>query len=179
MNTQKKPVPLLGYRKGMGHYCDRAGHTGYFAGAFVYLFHLALFFFITGYFYNETKYGDTPFLYFGSRLAGAWPRYMFYTLFFVLLHNFFVTHRLYAGQELYQPYQNAYGMDEQSFLQLTGTGSGCPLVSAGLAGVLRTLCRMRLVWTRSCPLYPEDNVKLPVCAFACILIGLCRCLLKY
>ena len=76
------------------------GHTGYFAGAFVYLFHLALFFFITGYFYNETKYGDTPFLYFGSRLAGAWPRYMFYTLFFVLLHNFFVTHGLYAGQEL-------------------------------------------------------------------------------
>ena len=139
MNTQKKARSLYwDIVKGWGIIAIVLGHTGYFAGAFVYLFHLALFFFITGYFYNETKYGDTPFLYFGSRLAGAWPRYMFYTLFFVLLHNFFVTHRLYAGQELYN-----------------GTGSGCPLVSAGLAGVLRTLCRMRLVWTRSCPLRPE------------------------
>ena len=142
MNTQKKARSLYwDIVKGWGIIAIVLGHTGYFAGAFVYLFHLALFFFITGYFYNETKYGDTPFLYFGSRLAGAWPRYMFYTLFFVLLHNFFVTHRLYAGQELYN--------------HTTGTGSGCPLVSAGLAGVLRTLCRMRLVWTRSCPLYPE------------------------
>ena len=146
MNTQKKARSLYwDIVKGWGIIAIVLGHTGYFAGAFVYLFHLALFFFITGYFYNETKYGDTPFLYFGSRLAGAWPRYMFYTLFFVLLHNFFVTHGLYAGQELYN----------QSFLQLPGTGSGCPLVSAGLAGVLRTLCRMRLVWTRSCPLHPE------------------------
>lgn len=87
--------------KGWGIIAIVLGHTGYFGGAFVYLFHLALFFFITGYFYKEEKYGDTPFLYFGSRLAGAWPRYMFYTLFFVLLHNFFVTRGLYAGQELY------------------------------------------------------------------------------
>ena len=101
MNTQKKARSLYwDIVKGWGIIAIVLGHTGYFAGAFVYLFHLALFFFITGYFYNETKYGDTPFLYFGSRLAGAWPRYMFYTLFFVLLHNFFVTHRLYAGQEL-------------------------------------------------------------------------------
>ncbi len=87
--------------KGLGIIAIVLGHTGYFAGAFVYLFHLALFFFITGYFYNEKKYGDAPFLYFGVRLAGSWPKYMFYTLFFVLLHNFFVNHGLYTGQELY------------------------------------------------------------------------------
>lgn len=87
--------------KGLGIIAIVLGHTGYFAGAFVYLFHLALFFFITGYFYNEKKYGDSPFLYFGVRLAGSWPKYMFYTLFFVLLHNFFVNNGLYAGQELY------------------------------------------------------------------------------
>lgn len=82
MNTQKKARSLYwDIVKGWGIIAIVLGHTGYFAGAFVYLFHLALFFFITGYFYNETKYGDTPFLYFGSRLAGAWPRYMFYTLF--------------------------------------------------------------------------------------------------
>lgn len=87
--------------KGLGIIAIVLGHTGYFAGAFVYLFHLALFFFITGYFYNEKKYGDAPFLYFGVRMSGSWPKYMFYTLFFVLLHNFFVNHGLYTGQELY------------------------------------------------------------------------------
>ena len=174
MNTQKKARSLYwDIVKGWGIIAIVLGHTGYFAGAFVYLFHLALFFFITGYFYNETKYGDTPFLYFGSRLAGAWPRYMFYTLFFVLLHNFFVTHGLYAGQETFKPYQDAYGMDEQSFLnspeQVQGALWFLPvwLVSSGLfAGC---------VWfgRAACPLYPERlNVKLPVCAFACILIGL-------
>ena len=87
--------------KGWGIIAIVLGHVGYVGGAFVYLFHLALFFFITGYFYKEERYGDTPFLYFGARLAGAWPRYMFYTLFFVLLHNFFVTEGVYAGQSLY------------------------------------------------------------------------------
>ena len=68
MNTQKKARSLYwDIVKGWGIIAIVLGHTGYFAGAFVYLFHLALFFFITGYFYNETKYGDTPFLYFGDR----------------------------------------------------------------------------------------------------------------
>ena len=138
MNTQKKARSLYwDIVKGWGIIAIVLGHTGYFAGAFVYLFHLALFFFITGYFYNETKYGDTPFLYFGSR------------------PQLFCNAQALCGTGTLQPYQNAYGMDEQSFLQLPGTGSGCPLVSAGLAGVLRTLCRMCLVWTRCCPLHPE------------------------
>ena len=87
--------------KGLGIIAIVLGHSGYFAGAFVYLFHLALFFFITGYFYNEAKYGDDPFAYFGARLSGAWPRYFFYAAVFVLLHNFFVGHGLYAGQPAY------------------------------------------------------------------------------
>lgn len=102
MNQQKESRSLYwDIVKGLGIIAIVLGHTGYFAGAFVYLFHLALFFFITGYFYNEDKYGDAPFQYFGIRLAGAWPKYMFYTLFFVLLHNFFVTNGIYAGQETY------------------------------------------------------------------------------
>lgn len=142
MNTQKKARSLYwDIVKGWGIIAIVLGHTGYFAGAFVYLFHLALFFFITGYFYNETKYGDTPFLYFGSRLAGAWPRYMFYTLFFVLLHNFFVTHRLYAGQELYNHTRMLTAwMSSLSFNspeQVQGALWFLPV----LAGVLRTLCR--------------------------------------
>ncbi|MEG2427734.1 MAG: acyltransferase family protein [Clostridium sp.] len=87
--------------KGLGIIAIVLGHSCYFAVAFVYLFHLALFFFVSGYLYSEKKYGDTPFVFFGVRLAGAWPRYMFYTAIFVLVHNFFVNQGLYAGQELY------------------------------------------------------------------------------
>ena len=173
MNTQKKARSLYwDIVKGWGIIAIVLGHTGYFAGAFVYLFHLALFFFITGYFYNETKYGDTPFLYFGSRLAGAWPRYMFYTLFFVLLHNFFVTHRLYAGQELYNHTRMLTAwMSSLSFNspeQVQGALWFLPvwLVSSGLFAGCVWFGRAAARFTR------KDNVKLPVCAFACILIGL-------
>ena len=48
MNTQKKARSLYwDIVKGWGIIAIVLGHTGYFAGAFVYLFHLALFFFIT------------------------------------------------------------------------------------------------------------------------------------
>lgn len=87
--------------KGLGIIAIVLGHSCYFAVAFVYLFHLALFFFVSGYLYNEKKYGDAPFLYFGVRLSGAWPRYVFYATIFVLCHNFFIRQGLYANQEIY------------------------------------------------------------------------------
>ncbi len=86
--------------KGLAIIAVVMGHCGILT-RFVYLFHLAVFFFVTGYFYNENKYGDDPFRYFGARLAGCWPRYFFYSICLVLVHNFFVTHGLYADIPLY------------------------------------------------------------------------------
>lgn len=87
--------------KGLGIIAIVLGHSCYFAVAFVYLFHLALFFFVSGYLYHEKKYGDTPFSFFAARLSSTWPRYFFYTSIFVLFHNFFLNRGLYAGQEPY------------------------------------------------------------------------------
>lgn len=82
------------------------GHTGKVGGAIVYLFHLALFFFVTGYFFNEEKYGDRPFSYFGHRLAGAWPKYVMYCIFFAATHNYAVIHGLMTeGQVQYDTSQ--------------------------------------------------------------------------
>ena len=72
------------------------GHTGHDGGAFVYLFHLELFFFVTGFLYNEKKYGDQPYSFFAKRIEGAWPRYTIYSMFFALTHNFMVKHGLMA-----------------------------------------------------------------------------------
>lgn len=174
MKTQQKDRSLYwDIVKGWGIIAIVLGHTGYFAGAFVYLFHLALFFFITGYFYNEKKYGDAPFIYFGSRLAGAWPRYMFYTLFFVLLHNFFVTHGLYNGQEVYNHTKMLTAwMSSLSFNspeQIQGALWFVPvwLVSSGLfAGCIwfgRKVSRLS---------DGSNTVKLTACAASSIMIGL-------
>ena len=71
------------------------GHTGH-GGAFVYLFHLELFFFVTGFLYNEMKYGDQPFTFLQRRIEGAWPRYTVYSIFLALTHNYMVKHGLMA-----------------------------------------------------------------------------------
>ena len=71
------------------------GHTGH-SGAFVYLFHLELFFFVTGFLYNEMKYGDQPFTFLQKRIEGAWPRYTVYSIFLALTHNYMVKHGLMA-----------------------------------------------------------------------------------
>ena len=71
------------------------GHTGH-GGAFVYLFHLELFFFATGFLYNEMKYGDQPFTFLQKRIEGAWPRYTVYSIFLALTHNYMMKHGLMA-----------------------------------------------------------------------------------
>lgn len=89
--------------KGLGIIMIVFGHTGFPGGGFVYLFHLELFFLVTGYLYNEKKYGDDPFLYFARRFGGSWPRYMFYGVLLALLHNYCFSHQLLSGvQVLYK-----------------------------------------------------------------------------
>lgn len=53
----------------------------------VYFYHLAIFFFISGYFYQEDRYGDDPFGFFARRLKHMWTPYICYGIFFVLIHN--------------------------------------------------------------------------------------------
>lgn len=87
--------------KGLGIIAIVTGHVGWFGGRFVYLFHLALFFYATGWMYRPEKYAQAPFLYFSQRLRGVWPRYQLYTLLFVLMHNFFVRTAVYPGSPLW------------------------------------------------------------------------------
>ncbi|MGO4972895.1 acyltransferase family protein [[Clostridium] aminophilum] len=86
--------------KGIGILAIVIGHTG-LAHRFLYLFHVALFFFITGFLYNEKKYAGNPWGYFAARVRGVWPRYMVYTAFFALIHNFCVTRGIYRDQPIY------------------------------------------------------------------------------
>ncbi len=94
MTDVKRRSLLWDIFKGFGISFIVFGHTGKTGGAIVYLFHLALFFFVTGYFFNEEKYGDHAFTYLGHRLGTSWPRYMLYCIFFAVTHNYCVIHGL-------------------------------------------------------------------------------------
>lgn len=69
--TTQSRSPYWDIVKGIGIIAIVLGHSCYFAVGFVYLFHLALFFFVSGYLYSEKKYGDAPFAFFGNRFAGT------------------------------------------------------------------------------------------------------------
>ncbi len=83
--------------KGVGMICIVLGHSCYFAMPYVYSFHLALFFFISGYFYSEAKYGDAPFTNLAARIKSNWLKYAVYCMLFGLLYNKFIKYELYSG----------------------------------------------------------------------------------
>lgn len=75
--------------KGLGIFSVVVGHSWMWAQNFVYLYHVPLFFFISGYFYNEQKYGDRPWLNLHNRLH-LWIKYIIVCIPFILLHNYFI-----------------------------------------------------------------------------------------
>jgi len=75
--------------KGIGVICIVIGHCWMKLQNFVYLFHIPMFFFISGYMYSERKYGDDPFLNMSNRIKSSWLKYVFLMITFILLHNNF------------------------------------------------------------------------------------------
>ena len=89
--------------KGIGIIAIVLGHSASRLTAFVYLWHVPLFFFITGYLYNERKYRRDPFAYLGRRIKSTWPKFMLYAGVHILFHNLLVKGGVYAAEDLYSP----------------------------------------------------------------------------
>lgn len=87
--------------KGIGIFSIVVGHSWKLLVPFVYMFHLVIFFFLGGYFYNEEKYGDNPYKYFVSKLKTNWTKYIIYSLFFILLHNILLKYGLIINVDSY------------------------------------------------------------------------------
>jgi len=69
--------------------------------AFLYLFHVPLFFFVSAILFDEEKWKEKGLAqYIGSRFISVWPRFVLYSILFILLHNLFVRAGLLSG-ELY------------------------------------------------------------------------------
>ncbi|MFX3617525.1 MAG: acyltransferase family protein [Sporolactobacillus sp.] len=71
------------------------GHSGSPFHSYIYLFHMALFFFISGYFYSD-KYTYHPKKLIFRRLRTLYVPFLLYELLFLLLHNVFLSMNLYS-----------------------------------------------------------------------------------
>ena len=82
--------------KGLGIIAIVIGHTNSPLTPFVYMYHLALFFFISGFLYKD-KYSIDFFSYWGSRMKRLWYPMVKYGVLFSILHNLYVYMGLYSS----------------------------------------------------------------------------------
>lgn len=94
-NKRKKIWDIV---KGIGIISIVIGHATTISEVhdFVYMYHLAIFYFVAAYFYNEQKYGDDPGKNLGEKLKANWTKYVFYSTILILLHNVFIKYNFYA-----------------------------------------------------------------------------------
>ena len=84
--------------KGIGIILVVMGHTCLAISRFIYLFHLPLFFFISGYLYSEEKYGDDPYLNFISKIKTSWIKYVLVYWVYIWFHNVFYNLHMIENQ---------------------------------------------------------------------------------
>ncbi len=74
---------------------------------FLYLFHVTIFFFVAGYFFND-NYINSPLKFISSKLKRLYIPWLIYGIIFVLLHNFFLKNNLilynFNSHKYFEPY---------------------------------------------------------------------------
>ena len=81
--------------KGAGVLLVLIGHTGAWPTPYLYMYHVALFFFVAGYFYKD-RYTAEPFRYLGTRFSHLWWPCVKYGFAFVCLHNLLFSLGIYS-----------------------------------------------------------------------------------
>lgn len=98
---QKGKIEYMDIAKGCAIILVVIGHSGAPITNFIYLFHMALFFFISGYFYKES-YSDNPIKLLFKRLKTLYIPFLKYELIYLFLHNFFFRINVYSEKTGYQ-----------------------------------------------------------------------------
>ena len=106
---QRENSHVFSIMKGLGIIFVVAGHTAYSpVHNFVYLFHLAVFYFVAGYFFKD-KYIDDKLLFVWKKIKSLCFPLIGYGIVFILLHNLFfrahfynpLTSHLYTRQDYF------------------------------------------------------------------------------
>lgn len=93
-------VEIIDVAKGIGIFLVVTGHCIFQYAGIIYLFHMALFFFLSGYCYNE-KYNENfqmIWILLKKRIKSLYIPFIKYGLIFVGCHNFFLNTFLYKSK---------------------------------------------------------------------------------
>jgi len=84
--------------KGIAIFCVVAGHSLFPLTHFISLFHVAVFFIASGYFFkaSNSEGGKNLFLFLKRKFITLWLVYVIWMAIFTLLHNFFITIHVYT-----------------------------------------------------------------------------------
>ena len=80
-----KKIEWVSILRGIGIISVVIGHScSSIFSRFVYSYHLALFFFVSGFLYNENKYGMNPYMNIANRLKNSYGKYVLYATMLVI-----------------------------------------------------------------------------------------------
>lgn len=99
MGAEKKRNTTIDIVKGIGVFCVVAGHSLFPGTHFISLFHVAVFFIASGYFFKESysENGKNLFLFVKRKFITLWLVYVVWMAIFTLLHNFFIVIHVYTN----------------------------------------------------------------------------------
>ncbi len=106
MSDVKRRNPIVDLMKSLGILCMVAGHCGVSFSHFVYLFHMAVFFMLSGYCYKSYNSKDFTYLshYIKRKVFVLWFPYVMWTTIYSLLHNLFIRIYIYTDDPLILEY---------------------------------------------------------------------------
>lgn len=93
----KKRIEYIDIARGLGIILVVIGHSGSPFRNIIYLFHMALFYFISGYFYKE-EYSHNPLAFLKKRIKSLYLPFVKYGLVFLCLHNLFINLSIYGDK---------------------------------------------------------------------------------
>lgn len=96
----KKRIDYIDVARGLGIILVVIGHSGTPFRNLIYLFHMPLFYFLSGYFYKK-EYSAHPLLFLKKRLKRLYIPFIKYGLIFLCLHNLFINIHLYKVELKY------------------------------------------------------------------------------
>ncbi len=90
-DEERKEMNII---KALGIIAVVLGHTAFPYGNVIYSYHMALFFFVSGYFFKD-EYINKPILFIKKRLKGYYVPFVLYNVIFLLIRNIFVKLNIY------------------------------------------------------------------------------------
>ncbi|MFT8316343.1 MAG: acyltransferase family protein [Clostridium sp.] len=97
----KNKVEYMDIAKAYGIIAVVMGHCASPITAFVYLFHMPLFYFVSGYFYKDTN-SKNPIKYIIRKLKGLYLPFIKYELIFLIIHNLLFKFYIYSDKIIYK-----------------------------------------------------------------------------